>query len=207
VPAASVAEVVSQVWNSGPIQEAITTLQHSRDKHPFVIALLLNGVLPRFVKLAVLEKVIVAAYRRDRNARETAESRQAEELSAEITEIFTYLLPTSKGPRRRKYTTDEINDLLLRAITEAGMEPLAAHGAVKRNSKGRLPPGRPPIARHSALLALELQYNEKGITMRQIADRVCHCGNKQHKPRCECLRTLRKEIHGLKEFMTRLHLK
>jgi hypothetical protein len=200
VPVDNIEEVASRIWSSAQMKVLIANLHQNEDKHPVAVPLLLNGILPRFLKLRILQELSLHSRTR-KDIWTAAHSAQVEALSREISEVYSYLLPTAKGPRRKKYSKDEINDLLLRAIRDAGIDPLTADKIVRRELKKPLPPGRPPTARHSALLAIELMHNESGITMRQIADRICPCGNKQHKPRCECLRTLRKEIQGLNRFM------
>jgi len=201
VPAASVEEVASRILNSGPIQDAISTLRGFTDKHPVIVGrLMLNGLLPLLIRMAAFQVISIANYR-NRATDVVAESIQISELSEKIDEMFSYLRPTAKGPRRRKYSSDELNDLLLKCIRDLNMPPLEAHRAVKKVLESPMAPGRAATARYSAALAMELRQNERGITLRQIADRVCPCGERHHKPRCECLRTLRREIQLLNKFI------
>src|SRR5262249_53705404 len=151
----SVEEVACRILNSGPFQDAIMTLRGCVDKHPVIAGrLMLKGLLPLVVKMAALQVISIANYR-NRTTDVVEESNQIAELSEKIDEMFSYLLPTAKGPRRRNYSSDELNDLLLRCIRDLDMPPLEADEAVKKALKRRRSPGRPATARYSAALALD----------------------------------------------------
>lgn len=199
-------QVASRALNSGPCKEAISDLQRFADAHPITVTLLIKAVFPRAAKLRAIEDVMTK-YRSHLSVEDFTElERAGKRLSEELTEIFSYVLPTPKGPRRKPTNKDDFNYLVGRAIRDAGMEPLAAIRAVQEELSSPLPAGRPPTARRSAVLALELKHGDRGLTMRQIADKVCSCGNKQHKPRCECLTTLRREIRELKKAVEKYGL-
>src|SRR5262245_61602094 len=146
VPAASVEEVASRILNSEPFQDVIRTLRGCTDKHPVIAGrLMLKGLLPLVVKMAALQ-VISTANHLNRTTDVVAESSQTAEVADKISEMFSYILPTESGPRRRRYSSDDVNDLLRRCIRDLDMPPLEAHEAVMKELKRPIAPGRPATA-------------------------------------------------------------
>src|SRR5437868_5059466 len=100
--AESLEQIALHIRDSEPIKAAITALQQCK-AHPITVQLLVNGVIPRVIKLKIFESVNIADYKKRQLGTAGVEPEHVQELKTEIDTLFSYLIQTPKGPRRNKY--------------------------------------------------------------------------------------------------------
>lgn len=118
------------------------------------------------------------------------DSEAAERCSDAMKELVSWL---SQGPAQTDAKPAEFVERLIRREGFSLNEALDMHARLSRRGKGR-----PVSSRRAALDALEYRGAHAKATYKELAERFCRCGKREHT---SCAQTLRQQMRLLRQTM------